>query len=83
MNKTNAKTTKKIKVATYADGTRFIIKKVSGCGYEWNHGCYSSHMDNAIWNVELHGGTVTTEENPNYCEPAAPTALDLFEAMFS
>ena len=55
------------KVATYPDGTRIVIQKVSGIyGYEWKEGRSCKYMPDAIRAAELLGATVTTEPNPSY-----------------
>jgi hypothetical protein len=79
---TTMSNTKTIKIATYPDGTRQTISRFK-LGYEWKNGCYSSHMDNAIWSAERDGAIVTTEANPLYRKPAAPTALDIFNGFLA
>lgn len=76
--------TKTITVATYPDGTRIIIRKGQGyMGYQWNRSDSSQYKADAIRNAEREGATVTTEPNPSYREPAAPTGLDILRKHLS
>jgi len=76
--------TKTITVATYPDGTRIIIRKSQGyMGYHYITGGSAYPKAAAIRSAEREGATVTTEPNPSYREPAAPTGLDILRKHLS
>lgn len=58
--------TQTIQVASYPDGRRVRILRVSGLGWQWDRGAYSSHKSSAIENAIREGATITREPNPNY-----------------
>lgn len=57
---------KTVLIATYPDGHRIQIVRVSGLGWQWERGSYSSHQDSAKAQAREAGATLTREPNPNY-----------------
>ena len=61
---------KKITIATYPDGTRFVIHKANGSGWMYAENRQATPLRYAIELAMWSGATISTEPNPHYRKPA-------------